>query len=340
MELTPEETRDRLGDYLTEVAGCAVEVGGIDRLSGGAIQENWAVQVTVADGEWAGIHQLVLRKDAASGVTTSHGRAREFMLLKAAHRAGVNVPEPCFLCEDTDILGAPFFLMHHVAGEAAGHRLVKHAENSDLAHELGRQLARIHAIVPPREDLAFLGPPPGNPAGAAIERYRSDLDALEAPMPVLEWGLAWLARNRPDPSAAAAVLCHRDYRTGNYMVADGALSGILDWEFAGWGDRHEDIAWFCAKCWRFGADGREAGGIAERDPFYHGYGEESGRTIDAGRVAYWEVMAHVRWAVIAVQQAARHLSGAEPSLELALTGHIVPELELEVLNLTGEQGHG
>ena len=45
-------------------------------------------------------------------------------------------------------------------------------------------------------------------------------------------------------------------------------------------------------------------------------------------------MAHVRWAVIACQQAARHLSGAEESLELALTQHLVPELELEVLRLT------
>jgi hypothetical protein len=42
-------------------------------------------------------------------------------------------------------------------------------------------------------------------------------------------------------------------------------------------------------------------------------------------------MATIRWAVIAADQAARHLSGQERSLELALTGHIVPELELDVL---------
>jgi hypothetical protein len=45
--------------------------------------------------------------------------------------------------------------------------------------------------------------------------------------------------------------------------------------------------------------------------------------------------AHIRWAVIAIDQAARHLSGKETSLELALTGHIVPELEWEILNMTG-----
>ena len=137
------------------------------------------------------------------------------------------------------------------------------------------------------------------------------------------------------PEKAEIVLCHRDYRTGNYMVDDdGKLTGILDWEFAGWSEPEEDIGWFCAKCWRFGANERDAGGISGRDAFYRAYEEESGRIIDRVRVDYWETMAHVRWAVIACQQAARHVSGDQVSLELALTQHLVPELELEVLRRT------
>ena len=46
------------------------------------------------------------------------------------------------------------------------------------------------------------------------------------------------------------------------------------------------------------------------------------------------INAHVRWAIIAIQQGERHVSGQEPSLELALTAHIVPELELEILRMT------
>ena len=38
-------------------------------------------------------------------------------------------------------------------------------------------------------------------------------------------------------------------------------------------------------------------------------------------------MAHLRWAVIALEQGHRHVSGRELSLELALTGRMVPELE-------------
>ena len=55
---------------------------------------------------------------------------------------------------------------------------------------------------------------------------------------------------------------------------------------------------------------------------------------DRAQVRYREVMAHVNWAVIAIQQADRHVSGEENSLLLALTGHIVPELEWEILNMT------
>ena len=51
-------------------------------------------------------------------------------------------------------------------------------------------------------------------------------------------------------------------------------------------------------------------------------------------------MAHVRWAVIAIHQGERHSSGRQPSLELALTGRIVDEIELEVLTLIEEGERG
>ena len=78
----------------------------------------------------------------------------------------------------------------------------------------------------------------------------------------------------------------------------------------------------------------EAGGIAPRAPFYRAYQNASRRAIDPEAIAYWEVMAHVRWAVIAIQQAGRHLSGREPDLELALIGRKVAELEHEILAMT------
>ena len=136
------------------------------------------------------------------------------------------------------------------------------------------------------------------------------------------------------PPCPKATLVHGDFRTGNYMVDAHGLTAVLDWEFAGWGDPMSDIGWFCAECWRFGKTNLEAGGIAPRVVFYEGYQAQSGAQIDDASVRYWEVMAHLRWAVVALEQGHRHLSGQEYSFELALTGRIAPELERVLLRLT------
>ena len=104
------------------------------------------------------------------------------------------------------------------------------------------------------------------------------------------------------------------------------------------GDPHEDIAWFCCKGWRFARLDREAGGIADRLPFYRGYKHESRRTIDPERVFFWEVLASVRWAIVALQQSDRYLIGGERNLDLALTGRRATECELEILMLLDPAG--
>ena len=60
-------------------------------------------------------------------------------------------------------------------------------------------------------------------------------------------------------------------------------------------------------------------------------------SIDREAVFYWEVMAHMKWAIVAIQQAQRFCSGEEDSLLLALTGHKLPELEWEILSMTEHQ---
>ncbi len=335
--------RERLCRFLAAAAGAGrATIAGIAPLRGGAIQENWAVDIELEGGALAGRHALVLRTDAPSRVAASHARAQEFALLKLARAAGVAAPEPLWLCSDPAIIGRAFYLMHRVPGVAAGHRIVKDPSlggpRNALAERLGQELARIHAVTPrtvaqlaPGQSFDFLTPSSGNPGLDRVRVYRRYLDDLGDPHPALEWGLRWLElSSRP---ASEITLVHQDFRTGNYLVDERGLTAILDWEFCAWGDPMSDIGWFCARCWRFGATDREAGGIAARAPFYRGYEAASGRRIDPAAVHYWEVAAHVRWAVIALQQAARHLSGAQRSLELALTGRILPELELEILSL-------
>lgn len=333
--------RAALEGFIAQAAAARrVTISEVARLSGGAIQQNWQLRASVEGGPHAGEARWVLRTDAPSAVAASHGRAQEFALLSAAARAGVTVPEPLWLCEERAVIGRPFFIMRCIDGTAAGHVLVRDTgpviDRAQLAQRLGRELALIHAIRPPRTDLAFLPECDEAPALQAIGRLRRELDALPTAHPALEWGLRWLERQAPP--RGEIVLCHGDFRTGNYLVDAQGLSGILDWEFAAWGEALQDIGWFCARCWRFGADAREAGGIGRREDFYRGYELTRGRPLAREQVRYWELMAHVRWAVIALAQARRHASGEERSLLLALTGRIVPELEYEVLTMTEPAG--
>lgn len=333
------ERRALLSQWLSLQAGAdRTTITSLCRLSGGAIQENWAIDVEFEGGPHSGVQSLVVRTDSPTSIPESRSRAEEFALYKAAHAAGVTVPEALWLCCDPAVIGKPFFVMRKAPGIATGHRLVKNdalvPDRPRLLEELGRELARIHAIRPPRADLAFLDLRK-RPAGEeAIAACRARLDAQSAPQSAIEWGLRWLERHVPPQ--CPPVLCHNDFRTGNYLVADGRVSAILDWEFAGWGDPMSDFGWFFAPCWRFGARSAVAGGIGDPEDLLRGYEAESGATVDRSGIPYWIVMATVRWAVVALEQAARHVMGGERNLELALTAHIVPELELDILEMTKE----
>lgn len=330
MAIDPEALRA----WLKEQAGADRVSFRLDRLSGGAIQENHALDTEIEGGALAGTHQWVLRTDAPSGVQVSHSREQEFHLLRAAFAAGVTVPQPMWLCTDESVIGRPFYIMARVAGTADGRRLVRSDwtadQRRDLVALLGGELARLHAVDPDRPELSFIGRADLAPAPRRVAQYRAYLDALPEPQPVLEWGLRWLELNAPN--RPETVLCHCDFRTGNIMIDGDRVTGILDWEFADLSAPVEDLGWFCARCWRFGADRYEAGGLGEKEDFVQAYEQASGRSVERGELAYWQIMAEVRWAVIALQQAERHLSGREPSLELALTGYMVPEMELNLVH--------
>ncbi len=331
--LDPEDL-DALQDWLTaELGADAVKVRQADLLSGGAIGENWRIGVHVAGGAQSGVRNWVLRTDAASRLAISHNRADEYACLKAAHGAGARVPEPIAVARDAAIIGAPFMIVGEVAGYAQARDMVRdpvvERKGDEVAEALGRELGKIHSVRAPGQGLEFLGFPDRPAALVQVEQMRAYLNTISEPRPALEYALAWLERHAPETDAV--VFCHGDFRTGNFMAEDGNLTAILDFEFAHWGDRHIDIGWFCARCWRFGADAREAGGIGSRTAFYRGYNEESDVPVDETLVPYWEILAAARWAVVALLQGERHVTGGEPSIELFLTGLRAPEMEHEAL---------
>jgi aminoglycoside phosphotransferase (APT) family kinase protein len=282
-------------------------------LPGGASKEAWAVD--------AGGRELLIRR-AAGGVihqgtlTLKH----EFEVLRAAHEAGVRVPEPIAYLGEVE--GREAFVMARVHGETIGRRIVK-SPPPGLDLQLAEELALIHSIA--RERLPFLE------QNDPIERFYAELDSVGEPHPAIELGLHWVKERLPQHREP--VVLHGDWRIGNVMVDERGLVAVLDWEFAHLGDPVEDLAWPLVRAWRFGADERRLGGIGDAEPYLERYAELTGVEVSAEELVVWEVFGNVKWATGCLTQSRRHFNGQERSVELAVLGRLAAEMEYELLDL-------
>src|SRR5687768_12369703 len=110
MDLDAPDTRARIASFLRAAAESdSLRITRLERMSGGAIQENWALDVEVEGGAHAGAQRWVLRTDAAARVEASLRRSEEFQILRAAHGAGLHAPQPLWSCEDPGVTGREFF---------------------------------------------------------------------------------------------------------------------------------------------------------------------------------------------------------------------------------------
>ncbi|MBL8018603.1 MAG: phosphotransferase family protein [Leptospirales bacterium] len=317
-------------------------------LTGGACQDNYLVDLKIEAGDHKGDHRLVMRTDKGASLLASLSRIDEFGVCELAFNAGVKTPRPLWLEPGSDIIGNPFYFMERIGGSANGRFVVKDASINQarkvLPDELAASLARIHSVTPDMckdADLSkklsrITGDTPKAIAVNSIGELRKEVAKLKEAHPALELILNWLEQNAiptEDP-----VLVHGDFRTGNFMVAPEGLQGIVDWEFAHWGDRHEDVSWLCMKDWRFGKQNKEVGGFTDRETFYAAYAKHSGVKLDPRKVLYWEIMGNARWACGSAAQAERHLSGMDKGIELASIGRRSCEMQFEAMRLIDHAG--
>ncbi|NOK62528.1 MAG: phosphotransferase family protein [Chloroflexi bacterium AL-W] len=340
MSISIDDLRTHLTTFIAGNVNAPTHIKALHPISGGASRETWALDIEVESGSQVGHHALIFRMDQASSMNPEAlERSEEFALLQVAYAAGVKAPQPRWLDAVGAALGRPFLLMDRVEGESIGPRVVRRPEfaqaREHLPQQMAEQLARIHAIDPTIPKLGFLPRPPEeySPARHAIDGVRQQLDQLGIQRPALEFGLRWLAQHVPRHEEH--VLIHGDFRIGNLIVGPEELRAVIDWEFAHVGDPHEDLAWPCVRDWRFGNDTLRVGGVGDVETYVTAYEALSGRTIDRTALHYWEVMGNVRWAATCYVQADRHLSGADPSIELVSLGRRAAEMELEFLTLIG-----
>lgn len=288
--------------------------GGARRLSSGASRETW--RCAAHDGGDV-IVQLQRRVGAGAG-------ANEARLLRAAAEAGVPVPAVLGDGRDDPVLGT--YLVTAMVGGTEDPRAILAGDGVPdapaLLDDLARALAAIHRIDVERSGLHRV---------EQLPLLRGLHDHLGQAHPVFELAFRRLEATAPPPGEATVV--HGDFRMGNLLVGPDGLTAALDWELAHVGDPISDLGWLCVRAWRFGRPDRPAAGLGTRAALLEAYTRASGRAVSAATIAWWELLATLRWGIITVQQAFTHLSGATPSLEHAVIGRRTAEVEWDLLDL-------
>jgi aminoglycoside phosphotransferase (APT) family kinase protein len=223
---------------------------------------------------------------------SAHDVLREARLLRALEGTPVRVPRVLAVCDDTEVIGAPFYVMERVAGDVITSSIPEPLDNPAqrrrVADELVDALVEIHEVDWTAVGLEGFGKPTGY-----LERQLRRFTGLwehnrTRELPEVEQVGAWLAANLP--TSPPATIVHGDYRLGNTMFAPGAparLIAIFDWEMATIGDPLADVGYMMI---HWTQQGDEVGkfnlhsvtvrdGFPTREELIARYEERSGRSM-------------------------------------------------------------
>jgi aminoglycoside phosphotransferase (APT) family kinase protein len=293
------------------------------RLTGGAVMESWRFS--------AGDHDYVLRRAPSLAFMDGrpYGHSTEAALIEAARAKGVTAPKVVAVLEEADGLGSGF-VMRALPGTADPKVILSCENPAGLLRQAARDLARIHRL---RHGDVPEGVPVMDSRDAIADLKAQFVDA-GGDRPIIALGLKWLEDNCPVP--VEPVLNHGDYRTGNLLVEGSALTGVLDWELAHFGDPHEDLAFGCMAVWRFVRYDRPALGLGSNEDYIAAYEAESGTRVDPLRFRFWTIYRTVWWALGCLKMAAQWRSGADRMLERVVISRRTSEQELDLLLLLEE----
>ncbi|MFJ8601246.1 phosphotransferase family protein [Streptomyces shenzhenensis] len=272
-------------------------------LSGRLIEggrSNLTYAVTDGTSTW-----VVRRPPLGHVLATAHDMAREHRVISALHPTRVPVPRPLLLCEDPEVLGAPFYVMEFVEGtpyRTAEQLAPLGAERTRAAVlALVDTLVELHAVDPAAVGLTDFGRPEGF-LDRQLRRWGKQLDASrDRELAGIDELHAALGRALPTSPAPAVV--HGDYRLDNVLIdADDRITAILDWEMSTVGDPLTDLGLLVMYSLPLGTPDSpvsttaEAAGHPAPAELIERYAARSGRDVSA--VSWYTAFAWFKLAVI------------------------------------------
>ncbi len=229
----------RLHDYLAQVRPGEV-AGPLEArvIAGG--KSNLTYEVGDGRRSW-----IVRRPPLGHVLATAHDMGREHTVMSALRDTEVPVPETYALCEDPEVVGAPFYVMEKVVGTPYRRRAELEPLGPErtraIAERMTDTLAALHRVDPAAVGLEGFGRPEGF-LGRQVARWKKQLDASHSrDLPGAEELHATLARRLPRESVPGIV--HGDYRLDNLLVDErDHVAAVIDWEMATLGDPLTDVA--------------------------------------------------------------------------------------------------
>ena len=248
---------EQLAAYLGErlPAAEAVAVERVIPMTRGASNETVGLDLAVTCEGRVTTLPLVLRPQRTGGVLAPYDVHRQFRVMRCLGRSAVPVPPVAWYEPDTSVLGAPFYLMGRLEGRSLP--MFTYGGPSPELTAVASALAGVHAVdwralgldslLPEGSDVAV--PPSPIACDLDLWRQRSELRGLGGDALLI--ALADFLR-KEEPADARHALIHGDPNPGNYLIADGRVVGVVDWELTAIGDPRADLGFYAALLTLFG----------------------------------------------------------------------------------------
>ncbi|MGH8175189.1 MAG: phosphotransferase [Steroidobacter sp.] len=194
------------------------------------------------------VKKFVLRKKPPGKLLPSaHLIEREYRILRALPQ-DVPAPKARLLCEDSSIIGTPFYVMDHVEGRViTGVTLpqLNAAERRAIYTDYARIAANLHSVDYGACGLGDFGKPEGYVARQLDRWSKQYVASKTTENDDMDRLIAWLTAHLPAGDETAIV--HGDYRIGNTIIhpTEPRIIAVLDWELATLGHPLSDLAYAC-----------------------------------------------------------------------------------------------
>lgn len=347
-----ELDRGRLAEWLAPRLGDAEPVAILEvetPSGGGASADTLMIEAEVDRAGTRLVEQLVLRRDGSDFPLFLEGDLERQAAIMAAMRASgeILVPEVIGFEPSDEILGRPFLVMRRKPGRIVPQKPPYNAVGWIADLEPAKRLvvwqnaieamAAIHA-TPLNSDFAFLSKDSADHGLTAyLERMTRwyEWAAAGREQPVADAMLHHLLKTAPSTEATGIVW--GDAQPANILFTDDlAVSAILDWEMAGLGPGEIDLGWWLLfdRFYSSGVGIPRLPGLPDRDKTIAIYERAAGRLVT--NPAYFELLAMLRLAIVAVRQCDRQISlGRIPAtsrahLDNPITAMMAAELGLPV----------